>query len=354
MSARMRYALALLVAAGVAVSAAVGKAALTSGAPSPTCDPKTDSAVRWIRVAPQREWPSLDRWCAAVGPPARIDGGRPQEGISAPYAIVSWNDHVGAGDVDAFLSDLRAGRLTGGHPISTFVILMQEAYRGGANVPSRDDSALRWAGEERPSGPNGRREDAVTAARRLGLNGVYIPSMRNGAPDETNEDRGNAIFSTMPLADVTAVELPLERQRRVAIEATVTLRDHHGSAVPVRLVDTHFTNMVMHHLWVFSESGRARQAHALETAIPRDGWLIIGGDFNAWFSIFDSAYRELAKGLRGADVGDGRPTFGPLRLDHLLFRLPPGWQSTVRRADSRYGSDHYPLVAMIDVVQSHH
>jgi endonuclease/exonuclease/phosphatase family metal-dependent hydrolase len=276
----------------------------------------------------------------------------PHAESAGPYAVVSWNDHVGAGDLDAFLSDLRAGRLTGGRPISSFVILMQEAYRGGAEVPSRDDSALRWAGAERPAGARGTREDAVATARRLGLNAVYIPSMRNGAPEATNEDRGNAILSTEPLTDVTAVELPLERQRRVAIEATVTLRDAHGRPVPVGLVNTHFTNMVMHHLWVLSESGRARQAHALEAQIPREGALVVGGDFNAWFGVVDSAYRELAPGLQPADVGDGRPTFGPLRLDHLLFRLPSGWHSTVRRADNRYGSDHYPLVAVIDVVPS--
>ena len=349
MNRRMRYALVFALAAATAV---VGKARLTSDVPPPTCVVSMDSSVRWIRTAPEREWRSLDRWCAAVGPPARINASRPQEEITAPVAVVSWNDHVGAGDIDAFLSDLRAGRLTGGRPISTFVILMQEAFRGGSAVPSTKDAALRWAGEERPPGPHGTREDAVAAARRLGLNAVYIPSMRNGAPGATNEDRGNAILSTLPLADVAAVELPLERQRRVAIEATVTLHDARGSTVPVRLVNTHFTNMVMHHLWVLSESGRARQAHALETTIPRDGALIVGGDFNAWFGFLDSAYRELARGLRPPNAGDWRPTFGPLRLDHLLFRLPSGWQSALRRADSRYGSDHYPLISVIDVVPS--
>jgi endonuclease/exonuclease/phosphatase family metal-dependent hydrolase len=341
----MRYAVALVLAL---VTAEVGNAALTSATPAPTCTACADSDVRWIRTAPEREWGSRDRWCAAVGPPAHIAVPQTQTTMTGPYAVVSWNGHVGAGDLDALVADLRAGRLTGGHPIATFVILMQEAYRVGTDVPSRDEPALRWAGAERPAGPHGAREDAVAAARRLRLNAVYIPSMRNGAPDATNEDRGNAIFSTLPLADVTAVELPLERQRRVAIETTVTLRDAHGHPVPVRLVDTHLTNMVLHHLWVLSESGRARQAHALKTQIPSDGALIVGGDFNAWFGFLDSAYRELARGLRRPDVGDSRPTFGPLRLDHLLFRLPSGWHTVMRRADSRYGSDHYPLVTEID------
>jgi endonuclease/exonuclease/phosphatase family metal-dependent hydrolase len=36
-----------------------------------------------------------------------------------------------------------------------------------------------------------------------------------------------------------------------------------------------------------------------------------------------------------------------MRLDHVLLRLPDGWRAEVRRAKSRYGSDHYPLVATI-------
>jgi endonuclease/exonuclease/phosphatase family metal-dependent hydrolase len=344
----MRYAIAF--ALGVA-AVVVGNAALTSAIPAPICDERVGTGVRWVRAAPRPEWESLDRWCAAVGPPVRIEAPRAPDVLAGPIAIASWNDHVGGGDIDAFLSDLRAGRLTGGQPISRFVVLLQEAYRGGPEVPEHAERALRWASAELPPGRQGPRDDAVSAARRLGLDAIYVPSMRNGAPGVTVEDRGNAILSTLPLTDVAAVELPLERQRRVAIEATVTLRSA-GAAVAVRLVDTHFTNMVMHHLWLLSESGRSRQARALEQTVPRDGALVIGGDFNAWFGFHDSAYRALSPGVRPADVEDRRPTFGPLRLDHLLFRLPDGWHTAVRRADSRYGSDHYPLVAEIDIANT--
>ena len=37
-----------------------------------------------------------------------------------------------------------------------------------------------------------------------------------------------------------------------------------------------------------------------------------------------------------------------MRLDHILVRLPAGWRASLRRADDRYGSDHFPLVATID------
>jgi endonuclease/exonuclease/phosphatase family metal-dependent hydrolase len=204
-----------------------------------------------------------------------------------------------------------------------------------------------WAAAQQPRRLGGTRDDIVAAARRLDLHAVYVPSMRNGAPLATKEDRGNAIVSTVPLSDVTAIELPLERQRRVAISGVVRV-DTPGGPVPITVVDTHFTNMVMHHLWLFSEAGRTRQAVALAGVLPRTGAMIVGGDFNAWFGFRDAAYRELAKLAHPPQTLDRRASFGPLRLDHVLFRLPEGWKSTLRRADKKYGSDHYPLVAVVE------
>jgi len=77
--------------------------------------------------------------------------------------------------------------------------------------------------------------------------------------------------------------------------------------------------------------------------------LIVGGDFNAWFGFRDAAYREMAQRLSPPAVNDTRATFGPLRLDHLLFRLPDGWRAEVKRGDSKYGSDHYPLIATVNI-----
>ena len=36
-----------------------------------------------------------------------------------------------------------------------------------------------------------------------------------------------------------------------------------------------------------------------------------------------------------------------LALDYLLFRFPDGWHGEIHRADDRFGSDHYPLVAAL-------
>src|SRR5215471_15328684 len=135
----MRYAIAL---AAALVTVGMGRPELISAVTSPTCVARADTRVQWLRLAPEREWGSLDGWCAAVGPPAHIDVGRQAAGFAGPIAIASWNDHVGAGDLDAFVTDLRAGRLTGGQPVSSFVVLMQEAYRGGPAVPEHDSTAL--------------------------------------------------------------------------------------------------------------------------------------------------------------------------------------------------------------------
>lgn len=305
----------------------------------PTCMAATNG-VRWVSTAPANERGPLDRWCAGVGPPAHVAGTRAADEVVSPFVVVSWNTHAGAGDLDRFITDLRAGRLTG-QPVADFVLLLQEAYRDG-HAPAID--GVEWASAE-PVRSLKDRWAAIDAAGRLGLFGFYVPSMRNGRPGQTREDRGNAILSTRPLTDLTAIELPLERQRRVAVAATLTL----SSGRSLRIVCTHFTNMVMHHLWLLSESGRLRQARALAARLPQEGPLILGGDFNAWFGFRDAAYREMASRLSPPDVNDKRPTFGPLRLDHLLFRLPDGWRTEIRRADGKYGSDHYPLIATVNI-----
>src|SRR5439155_5701261 len=148
-----------------------------------------------------------------------------------------------------------SGTLTG-QPVGSFVLLLQEAYRSGADVPSKPSGRTSWASAQRPPHAGGTRDDIVTIARRLKLAAFYVPSMRNGAPGATEEDRGNAILSTLPLSELTAIELPLERQRRVALEATAPIVWPGHGAVTLRVVCTHFTNMVLHHLFILYESGR--------------------------------------------------------------------------------------------------
>src|SRR5687768_16378527 len=121
-----------------------------SAGPVATCAEPSAAAVQWLRVSSTRERPSLDRWCAGVGPPVRIDARQATEILTGPFAVVSWNTHVGAGNLDALIADLRAGKLTN-RPVNDFVLLLQEAYRAGDAVPSL--TAVEWASAVFGAGP---------------------------------------------------------------------------------------------------------------------------------------------------------------------------------------------------------
>ncbi len=251
--------------------------------------------------------------------------------------VVTWNTHVGGGDIRAFVRDLRAGRLSSGRRVTRFVLLLQETVRGGAAVPREVPGTMRGAGRIAHSST----EDILSLAESLDLALFYVPSMRNGGQSD-EEDRGNAVLASVPLGGFAAFELPFERQRRIALEVSVRIPGR-GGPQAVRLATAHLTNMVGHHLWIFSEPGRTRQAEALARALD-DEPMVLGGDFNTWFGRADAAYRAIARRFAPVDGADTRPTFGVLRLDHFFVRLPPGWHFTYHRADDRYGSDHYPLV----------
>ena len=246
---RARFAAALL-ALGIPL-ACLGSARPPMAAGAPTCAAATETTVKWQQLSAANERHSLDRWCAGVGPSVVRQHPYASATLTPPFAVVSWNTHVGAGDLDVFIADLRAGRLTRSS-VNGFVLLLQEAYRSGDAVP--DTRSVLWASAIFGAGPRSSRVEATRLAERLGLSALYVPSMRNGPPGVTAEDRGNAILSTAQLHDISALELPLERQRRVAVAATIMAQSSGTSSIPIRVLSTHFTNMVMHHAWILSES----------------------------------------------------------------------------------------------------
>jgi endonuclease/exonuclease/phosphatase family metal-dependent hydrolase len=196
---------------------------------------------------------------------------------------------------------------------------------------------------------DGGRDEIESIASRLEMNAYYVPSMRNGSPVFSDEDRGNAILSSLPLSDLAAFELPFERQRRVAVGASVSGTSAGGGPWRLRLVSAHLDNMAgPKRLWLAAEFGRVRQTRGLLSQFSDADSIVLGGDFNTWFGFADQAFREAAKAFPQTRVSDRRATFhGLLRLDHLFFRLPDGWRARFHRADDNYGSDHYPLVATI-------
>ena len=308
------------------------------------------------RLAPSLRWTSpedvghrnaLADWCSAVGPAvvARA-AARPADLPSMPdLVIVSWNVHVGAGDVAGLVERLRAGHFTHGQPVQRFVLLLQETYRNGDDVP-RLAHTRGTAKAIQPHAAGGR-IDIVELADVLDLSVYYVPSMRNGA--STTEDRGNAILSTEPLSDLEAIELPFERQRRVAVQATIALDGADGSSETLRLTNAHLENMGSRwRLGFLSPVARLTQADALMDRVPADGAAVLAGDLNTWFGSLEPAYRRFARSFDQQRSVDSRPTFGILRLDHLFVRLPEGWEAETVRLD-RFGSDHHPLLARLRI-----
>jgi endonuclease/exonuclease/phosphatase family metal-dependent hydrolase len=298
-------------------------------------------AVKWLPVS-LLDRPFVDAWCRGVGAPIVWGPSTAAEIPPLPeLTIVTWNAHLGEGRLSEVVADLRAGVLTGGRPVRHFVLLVQELFRRGAEVPDFPDAARAAAAIPiDPAAP-----DARTLAHSLGLSIVYVPSMRNGA--DRAEDRGSAILSTEPLFEAMALELPFERQRRVAIGAFIHVTTNRG-VEPLRLMNVHLDPVSgSSSLWLF-RNPRRRQAAAVLAALgsaPLAAGTVLGGDFNTIQSgASEPAYREARAWSTSLAAEDARGTHRMGRLDYLFFRLPSAWVAHSERADRRYGSDHFPVV----------
>ena len=337
---------AALVAAIPAMSGCAGQYAL-----APLADTAGLAAdlprVSWLGPVLPRDASHLVRWRRAVGAPLVV-GGPDTATVADRIVVVNWNMHVGGGDLRSLYSDVR-GEFGTGVPV---VFLLQEAFRSGADVPSVFAAGAAFPPMIRSLRRDGQREHIAALATSLGLHAYYVPSMRNGGPPVSDEDRGNAILSTMPLADLSAIELPFESQRRVAVSARISGTTPAGAPWQMRVVSAHLDNMAgARRLWIAGgEFGRTRQARGLVSALAGGPPLVLGADLNSWFGFQDAAYLETARAFPQTRVADRRATFhGLLRLDHLFFRLEDGWTANFRRAAHDYGSDHYPLIGTVEI-----
>ena len=297
----------------------------------------------------------LSRWCETVGPVfyqprSTLTSGAPIDRL----AIVTWNIHEDGGDVDDLLMRLRRGDFTNGEPIVQFVLLLQEATRHDAAVPAHIPR-----GYPSPRSITTRRGERVTGITRFakaGLAVLYAPSMRNGEAREEGsaEDRGNVILSTVPLLDPTLIELPLERQRRVAAAAAVEGRTTNGAKWRLQLVNVHLnTALALAHGGPFA--ARRRQVTALLDALrvsARPGEAtVLAGDLNTWRGDGEAAVRMLSAAFPDTPSADRGPTWrGPLgvraTLDHIFVRGPVS-AAHVTRLPGQFGSDHFPLLTII-------
>lgn len=303
-------------------------------------------AIAWFAPLDRADGFTLEKWRMSVGPPVVRNGELRAVQNFDTLALVSWNTALGAGDVQRLVGDLRRES-----PASPIVLLLQEVYRGGPEVPSLLAPAAAFASRLRGLRSDGGRDEVESIAASLGMSAYYVPSMRNGSPLRSDEDRGNAILSTLPLSNLSAFELPFERQRRVAVGATLNGVRRDGQPWELRVVSAHLDNMAgPKRLWVAGEFARVRQTRGLLSQLDENIPTVLGGDFNTWFGFSDGAFREALRAFPATQITDRRTTFrGLMRLDHLFFRLPNGWTGRFRRGEENYGSDHYPLIATVAI-----
>lgn len=311
--------------------------------------------IAWIEPADERHRARLTDWCAMVGPV--VYEPQPRRASITPIdrvAVVSWNTHVGGGDLDALLDAVQRGDFTRGEPLDAIVLLLQEMYRHGDGVPERATILSAVPSRIVDAFHAEHARDVRRVADEHGLAVLYMPSMRNGAAADDPEDRGNAILSTLPLSDAAAIELPIERQRRVVAVAAIGGRTAAGTPWRLRLVNVHLDTAL-----AFLHGGplaaRRRQADALVAALTQSwffaGPTVLAGDFNAWLGEREPAIGELRAAFPDAPAVDSGPTWsGPLglraRLDYVFAKGPAG-AIEVQRLPSRFGSDHYPLLSVI-------
>lgn len=295
----------------------------------------------------------MDADCDTVGPIVYTSGrGATARPPGDALVIASWNVHVGGGDVQLFVQRLRSGDLTNGQRVTHFVLLLQEVFRAGPGLPLVAPGA-RVPARIGARTPSGARDGVLATAHALGLTAFYVPSMRNGPANGGDaEDRGNAILSTAPLDALTAIELPYERQRRVALAATVSGVDTAGRAWHLRVASAQLNaGSSTRRLWLLSSTVREEQARWLAEFFRTEPEpMVVGADLNTWAGgTRESAYTVLRREFPQTPDSARARFVGDLSLDFMFFRLPTSWSIEAGAMRDRYGSDHRPIVSTVRV-----
>jgi hypothetical protein len=331
------------------------------GTPPPAIAPEAGhcrrgEGVEW-RVPAGVDQAALRPWCEAVGPAVvyqrKMDDSATV--VVDSFLVVSWNMAAGGGRMPQLVSDLRAGRLTGGDSVRNFVLLFQEARRESSDIPDFTSGQMWTADLIEDEAPPGQRVSIDEWVKEQGdLSVFYVPSMRNGVQNSAGgkEDRGNAIVSTLPLSNFLAFELPVVRQRRAVAVAHAKGRNSAGKDWDVQLTDVHFENQTEG--GQNPERARLNQTNWLLSAIPDAKNAILGGDVNTWLRGPDEAavveitrrYPDTPRHPAGPTYERGRGVIQQ-QLDYLFFRLPDGRVARYRRVEDMYGSDHRPMIAWV-------
>ncbi|CAN7572128.1 endonuclease/exonuclease/phosphatase family protein [Trinickia sp. LjRoot230] len=150
---------------------------------------------------------------------------------------------------------------------------------------------------------------------------------------------GNAVLSRLPIRAARSVDLSFHRREpRGALDADVEC----GSTI-LRVVATHLG---------LSASERSAQVRSLLAAFDTSELpVILLGDINEWF-VHGRALRTLVTHFRRAPAPRTFPTFCPVFALDRIWVHPGEWLTGVsvhRSALARRASDHFPLIAQIDI-----
>jgi endonuclease/exonuclease/phosphatase family metal-dependent hydrolase len=304
-------------------------------APALTCvgSPET---LQWADISDKTHRGDLDSWCSSVGAPLVWSSPSLQAGEARRLLILSWNVHVGGGHVKEAVEEL-LDRFDEGHNDTGIVLLLQEAFRAGDVVPESFPRIFKTPGRIAPKRLS---SEIGRLAEELGMSVAYVPSMRNGNPlaGEDREDRGSAILSTEPLSDIIAIELPMLKQRRVVVMATVTPRGSH--VPPLRVMTTHLDTL----------GPRGTQAKALANYIselPAEPPLVMGGDLNSLWGVRDTTVTTMSTVMSMEPCGTGRThVFG--RFDYIFSTLGPTPARTCETLQNKFSSDHRPVLLTLE------
>jgi endonuclease/exonuclease/phosphatase family metal-dependent hydrolase len=274
--------------------------------------------IVWVVPDDERQRARLDEYCRAIGPVA-VAAGPAATPPTDELALVTWTTYLGRGDLDRFFAAFREGAFTTTPP-RAFVLLLQEVYR----------------------------EELAAFARGNALHAVFAPTRRRAGEDD---DRGTAIVSTQPIHGVRIVELPFEKQRRLAVAGVLDGAAADGGPWRLHVTTVHFdTNVGLFR----GGPGAARRRHAravLDAIADLPSPLVLAGDLNTWWGDDEPAVKMMRRALPDARPLKARETWrGPLgvgnKLDYVFARGTAA-PVTVERAGDRFGSDHWPLIAVV-------
>jgi endonuclease/exonuclease/phosphatase family metal-dependent hydrolase len=167
-----------------------------------------------------------------------------------------------------------------------------------------------------------------------GMHAVEGPTL-----DTPRRRYGNAVLSRLPIRKARVLDLSFRRREpRGALDADIEC----GSTL-LRIVATHLG---------LSAGERSMQVRTLLAAFDTSALpVILLGDINEWF-VHGRALRALVTHFRRAPAPRTFPTFWPIFALDRIWVHPGEWLGAVgvhRSALARDASDHYPLVAQIEV-----